>query len=158
MLGSGKSRHEVSSGAFRHVISGTKSARLNTCGYDRCDRCGLIFEMTRVVQGLPNYSNAEAARRGWEARSRQDALDKRLGPLFKKASNRCICDPEGDARYLQQIDKADETNAPRSGNRNVGESSGGLSEQLEKLTELFNAGALSKEQFEAAKNALLGLS
>ena len=158
MLGSGKSRREVSSGAFRHVISGTKSTRLNTCGYDRCDRCGLIFEMTRVVQGLPNYSNAEAARRGWEARSRRDALDKSLGPLFKKASNRCICDPEGDARYLQQIDKADETNAPRSGNRNVGESSVGLSEQLEKLTELFSAGALSKEQFEAAKNALLGLS
>ena len=157
MLGSGKSRHEVSSGAFRHVISGTKSTRLNSFGYDRCDRCGLIFEMTRVVQGLPNYSNAEAARRGWEARSRQAALDKSLGPLFKKASNRCICDLEGDARYLQQIGTAGETNAPRSGDRNVGESSVGIAEQLEKLTELFNAGALSKEQFEAAKNRLLGL-
>ena len=157
MLGSGKSRHEVSSGAFRHVISGTKSTRLNSFGYDRCDRCGLIFELTRAMRGLPNYKNAEAARRGSEARSRQNALDKSLGLLFKKASNRCICDPEGDARYLQQFAVVDETNAPRSGDRNVSGSSVGLSEQLEKLTELFNAGALSKEQFEAAKNRLLGL-
>jgi hypothetical protein len=113
--------------------------------------------MTRVVQGLPNFSNHEAHRRDWEERSHQNALDKRLGPLFKKASNRCICDPEGDARYLQQFVVVDETNASRSGDRNVIGSSVGLSEQLEKLTELFNAGALSKEQFEAAKNRLLGL-
>ena len=141
--------------------------------HQTCEVCGLYFQDHFVMMGLPNIGPGGHER------------EKRLTEIFSDPKNRCTCDPAGDIEFLRQVESlrlqrnrtSRESNSttpdrqPRTsllgstaaalGNsenktptRN-GEKS--LPEQLADLTELFESGALTKKQFEAAKNKLLGL-
>ena len=169
-------------GAYRHEVS----TFITGWSYDRCQVCGLIYEFLER-RGLPNFSNSEAHRRHAEYERKQRENNRHLGALFEVFQNRCVCDPKADAEYLEcfaekmlnqrnseQATKTQSTgqvaplNSGRLGTNGSttskttqtsasGPDSGDLIYQLAQLTELFKSGALSKEQFEAAKNVLLGL-
>jgi hypothetical protein len=169
-----------SSGAFREVEGYFNSESIS--GYVRCTACnGLYVTMhdKSYRMGLPNLSGSEALRRDSERQQKSRELLRE----FEKVSNRCRCDTEGDAPYVEKIA---ETNAwfaldwkakmpPNAGEviqqrivpqvapqtpskpRSTKPGARNLADQLQQLSDLHSAGALSVEQYEAAKNKLLGL-
>lgn len=169
-----------SSGAFREVDGYFSSESIS--GYLRCTVCNglyVIMHDKSYSRGLPNLSSNEAHRRDSEQRKERQRLLKE----FEKASNRCSCDLEGDAPYIEKIA---ETNAwftlqwkkkmpPNAGEvkqqkvvsqvapqtpskaRATKPGARNLADQLQQLSDLFESGALTVEQYEAAKNKLLGL-
>jgi hypothetical protein len=67
--------------------------------------------------------------------------------------------PNNWSRLLPGGTVATSANPPKSSSvRKITKSSKSLTDQLAELTQLHNSGALTREQFEAAKNSLLGLS
>ena len=163
-------------GAFRKSagISGRRTI------FGRCEQCGLVYENRIVVVGLGSYSTNQSER---IRRAEEDRLSGILRPMFDNPANRCTCDPTGDAEFLKEraedeadrqrlktsapfVSQSDSLKGPASpqkadqdsvkpkprSNKSIQQS---LVVELQQLSDLYNAGALTRTQFEKAKDKLL---
>jgi hypothetical protein len=144
-------------------------------GYNFCDHCSGIFEYVHRGSGFIN-STASREQRA-ENIARIEAENNRLSEIFTDPSKRCTCDLPGDLEVIEKRARRDArprlpasapplppnagkivsstgTTSPREqtkpGQRN-------LADQLQQLYDLYDSGALTDEQYEAAKNKLIGL-
>ena len=154
-------RDERLIGAFRSA-SGGRLDDGDFTSYEKCDSCGRIYELNLILTGGLGSRSISPERRKANLERRRISRSNEL--LFENSQNRCICDPKGDELFLEQraVDSArrrlaQSRETPVS--TRLGETGAVVSlvDQLRQLSDLFNAGALTREQFEAAKNALLGI-
>jgi len=136
--------------------------------FDTCDTCGGMFHLvySERVLGFGSWSSSHETRER-ERQAMAELQSKRQ--RFEDLSARCRCDPEGDMfhakKYAQEeagrterirARNATQEAAPRPARRT--RSKTGTADDLAQLAELFERGVLTREQFEAAKNKVLGIS
>lgn len=162
---------EKSRGAYR-VERGSISRRITSC-YGKCSECGLVFYTKYLpARGMGSYARTRASD---ERDAKIIEESRHWEQFFVEESNRCTCDPVGDREYLRvQHEKSEQdarwrarleatatTPAPlpvTEKKRRHRSKTASIVDELGQLNDLYRAGALTREQFEAAKNALLGLS
>jgi hypothetical protein len=163
-------------GAFRGFVFSEKGKDRNgipNYGFNFCEACSGIYE--RVNGPSSPFINTTESRNQRIARIEEE--NKRLSEIFTEPSKRCTCDMSGDLEVIENRARRDAR--PRLPGRapplppnagKVGESTGtapspartkpgqrNLADQLQQLFDLYDSGALTDEQFEAAKNKLIGL-
>ena len=163
-------------GAFRGFVFSEKGKDRNgipNYDFNFCNTCSGIYE--RVNGSRSPFINTTESRKQRIARIEEE--NKRFGEIFSDPSKRCTCDMPGDLEVIEKRARRDArprlpTSAPplppnagkivdstgtvssrartKPGQRN-------LADQLQQLFDLYDSGALTDEQFEAAKNKLIGL-
>lgn len=153
-------------GAFRWSELKLRSSRMET--FDTCDSCGGIFHL--VYSGRPLGFGSRSSTHETRERERQAMAElQSKRQRFENLSSRCRCDPEGDIvharKYAQEeADRRERIRARSTTQEAISRPARrtrpktGTADDLAQLAELFERGVLTREQFEAAKNKVLGIS
>ena len=165
-------------GVFRGLVFSDQGKDRNgipNYGYNFCDSCSGIFEYVHRGSGFIN-STASREQRA-ENIARIEAENKRLSKVFTEPSKRCTCDLPGDLEVIEKRARRDarprlpasapplppnagkvvlstSNTSPRARTKPAQRN---LADQLQQLFDLYDSGALTEQQYEAAKNKLIGL-
>ena len=165
-------------GAFRGFVFSEKGKDHNgipNYDFNFCDACSGIYERVSRRSG---FINSTASRQQQaETIARIEEENKRLSEIFTEPSKRCTCDMPGDLEVIEKRARRDarprlpasapplppnagkvlESTGTASSRGRTKPGQRNLADQLQQLFDLYDSGALTDEQFEAAKNKLIGL-
>ena len=165
-------------GAFRGFVFSEKGKDHNgipNYDFNFCDACSGIYERVSRRSG---FINSTASRQQQaETIARIEEENKRLSEIFTEPSKRCTCDMPGDLEVIEKRARRDarprlpasapplppnagkvlESTGTASSRARTKPGQRNLADQLQQLFDLYDSGALTDEQFEAAKNKLIGL-
>ena len=166
-------------GAFRGFVFSEKGKDRNgipNYGFNFCDACSGIYERVNGPSSPFINSTASKEQRA-ENIARIEEENKRLSEIFTEPSKRCTCDMPGDLEVIEKRARRDarprlpasapplppnagkvvESTGTASSRARTKPGQRNLADQLQQLFDLYDSGALTDEQFEAAKNKLIGL-